>query len=118
MAVPGNTVNLAIFLGEDKTLQDIIYQPDGVTKQDITGWTWTFAVHMYGDPTQILIQKAGLTSTDPTHGVLNIQLLRLDTVNADGSAKIPPGEYGYYIVRTDSSNWTEPTQGLFTILTP
>ena len=105
--------NLSQYPGEDKVYQDTIYQADGTTPQDITGWAVTFAVHPYGDPSVTLISKtvgAGITLTNPTMGVMQIQMDAADTIS------LPPGQFQYYVERTTTGGDTIPTAGLFTLL--
>lgn len=113
MTVPGTLANLSVFWGEDKTLQDTIYQSDGSTVQNITGWLITFVVTAYGNPEAIFITKTvgdGITLSNPTQGVLQIALGSEDTL------VMRPGEYSYEIRRTGAGAESMLTYGLFTIL--
>jgi hypothetical protein len=107
--------NLSQFVGEDKVYQDTIYQSNGTTPQDITGWGVSFYIHVYGDPDSKLVSKdngvvGGVVLTTPLLGVLRISVLASDT------ASIYPGQYEYSIDRTDTGNSLVVTRGCFTLL--
>lgn len=109
---PTVIVNLAMRIGEDKIFQDTIYQSDGITPQNITGWSVSFVVHRYGDRSTVFITKtvgAGITLTSPTTGVMQITVANADTVS------LQLGQYGYYVQRTDSGNSADLSSGLFTL---
>ncbi len=102
--------NLSMFQGEDKTFQDLIYQADGVTPQDITGWTVRFVICSYNDPTTIFLAKA-CTAVGPTaNGLTGVTVLSTDT------APFYPGQYSYFFERTDVGADAVPTLGLFTLM--
>lgn len=108
------TANLSQFIGEDKVYQDTIYKSDGTTLQDITGWEVSFYIHVYGDPTSVLLTKTttggGIALTTPLSGVMQITVGASDTIN------MFPGQYEYSIDRTDTGNSLVITKGLFTLL--
>lgn len=112
MAVPAITANLAFFSGEKKIIQDSVFQSNGTTPQDITGWSVTFKMHHYGDPSSALVTKtvgSGIVLTTPTSGIMQITLDAVDTVS------IHPGLYEYYVERTDSSSNAVVTRGCITL---
>jgi hypothetical protein len=99
MAVINTTVEM--FVGEDKQFPTTIYQSDGVTLQDITGWHVQAVLHTFGYPDNILIIKdngtnGGLVLTNPTQGLLTFTFNRADTLN------LAPGTYQLRVERTDS----------------
>lgn len=105
--------NLTIFLGEDKTFVDQIFEADGTTKQDVTGWDLTFTVHAYHDPSTVFITKtvgSGITLVPPTtNGVVNILIDSTDTIG------IWPGVYSWKLERTDTGLDAVLSLGLFTV---
>jgi hypothetical protein len=107
-------VNLAMYQGEDKIFQDTIYQADCVTPEDITGWTLSFVVHAYGDPTTVYITKTtangGIAIVNGPGGILQITVANADTTGLN------PDEYQYVLSRTDTGANAIPTTGLFTLL--
>lgn len=114
MPVSAVVADLVMFLGTDKTFADTIYQSDGVTPQDITNWSLKFVVHAYGDQSTVFITKTtgggGITIPLPTNGLANI------TVNAADTVNMFPGQYGWYVERTDSGADDVLSYGLFTLL--
>lgn len=105
--------NLSIFVGEDKLFQDQIYEADGTTQQDVTGWHLTFTVHAYHDPSTVFITKtvgSGVTLVPPTtEGVVDILVSSSDTLG------IWPGVYQWKLERTDSGSEAVLSLGLFTV---
>lgn len=97
--------------GEDVTLTYTLLQADGVTRQNITGWTMTFraGTAQYGAAT---ITKTP-TITDATNGVFTVQLASADTsgLTQDGIV----GTYYYDVRRTDSGSRTELFEGILTV---
>lgn len=70
------------FVGEDKTIRITVRQADGVTVQDITGWTLEWAVRRFLGSTDALLAKttdSGITITDAENGVCEVALSRTDT---------------------------------------
>lgn len=111
-------VNIAMYLGSAKVFEDTIYGTDGSTPQDITGWGLAFVVHKYGDQYTTFITKTtgggGIALTDPQNGVLQVTLAETDTV-VSSVPVIFPGQYEYYIQRTDVGNTDTLSRGLFTL---
>lgn len=116
-----------MFLGEDLPLIDKIYQADGVTPQNVAGWSATFTIHAPDDPDTVLITKstgAGtITFTNPSPPVVSynwalaLTVLRADTVDGSGRPVLLPQQtYGYAYSRTDAGNNTILTVGLFSIV--
>ena len=109
------------FVGEAKVFRDKIYQSDGATPQDVTGWSYTFVVHAYGDPSTVFITKStggfGITPSNPTATPPVSYNWAFDTaIVAADTAGMFPNQYEYYFYRTDDPNQAEPTRGLFTLL--
>lgn len=114
MPVPGTILDLALTQGEDRIFQDTIFQADGITPQNISGWSLAFTLEAYGDPSTVYLTKtttnAGIVIQTPSAGILNVYFFAADT-NA-----LNPGQYQFTIARTDAGNNGIPTRGLFTIL--
>lgn len=124
--MPAIVGNISMHLGEDLPLIDQIYEADGVTPQNVTGWSATFTVYPPSDPLTVVIEKSTalgtITFSNPTASppvsydwALNLTVLNADTVASDGQPVVLPGTYGYRYTRTDSGNNTVVTVGLFTI---
>ena len=70
------------FVGEDKTLRFTVYQADGETVQNITGWTLEWAVRRFLGSTDALLTKttgSGISITDGPNGICEVSLARTDT---------------------------------------
>jgi hypothetical protein len=112
MSVPAQVGNLAMFIGEDKIFQDVIYQNDGVTPEDISNWEINFTVQKYGNPATVFIFKSvgnGIQITDPNGGVASIFIDHIDTIG------MLPDQYEYVIERVNPGGDAVPTLGLFTL---
>jgi hypothetical protein len=101
-------VNLSMSVGEDQPFTDTITKADGVTPQDVTGWTFTFVVHAYGDPNVVYITKTP-TAPVPSNGQVNYTVANADTIN------MLPNCYQWYIARTDGANNKQLSGGLFSL---
>lgn len=87
------------FRGEDKVLEFTVYQSDGETLQDITGWALSFDLCNSAFVSQInKTSGSGITITDPTNGVLQVAI---DDVDTDS---LEPASYRYELKRTDSGS--------------
>lgn len=108
------TVNLSMIVGEDREFQDTIYQADGVTVQNISGWSVSFIVFRYDNPTTIFFTKTtaggGVVLTSPLTGVLQV------TVTAADTASMYPNQYKFVVQRTDTSNVLNLTRGVLSLL--
>jgi hypothetical protein len=104
------------FQGEDKALLDTIYQSDGTTVQNVTGWAISFMVkkHATDSDANAKITKTtaagGIVLTAPLSGLITITLTKADTVN------LPADSYAYEVKRTDVGSGTVLTQGKLTLL--
>src|SRR4051812_19735578 len=84
-----------IYPGEDIELGDTIYQSDGVTPEDITGWSIQFTVHKLGTTYITKTTGDGITLTDPENGILTVAIDGTDTED------MTPYNYEFCIERTD-----------------
>jgi hypothetical protein len=87
------------FTGEDKSLVFTVYQSDGSTAQDITGWSlsWMLKRHPAEADNAALITKttsSGIALTTPLSGVCTVSIEDTDT---DG---LEPGTYRHELKRT------------------
>ena len=113
MPDPAVIANLFQYIGTDKQFQVTIYQSDGVTTQDVTGWSLSFIVHSYGDPNITYITKtvgSGVVLTTPTRGVVTATVLAADTTN------MPSGLYQWRLERTDTANDVMVATGTYSLL--
>lgn len=98
--IPGSIGNIAMFAGADYTFQDTIYQADGTTAQNITGWQLTFSMYAYADPSTVFLTKSvalgNIAITDAADGVMEIYFTAAETASFRG------GQYGYSVSRTGS----------------
>lgn len=70
------------FTGEDKRLPFTIYQSDGVTRQDITGWTLSYMVKRKKTDAAALLEKTtadDITLTNAAQGEGYVQADEADT---------------------------------------
>lgn len=102
--------NLSQYTGEDKVYQDQIYQPDGITKQDVTGWTAALVVHKYNDPFTTFFTVIGGIVGSPLLGLLSFPVPSALTIN------MRPDQYAYYVKRTNVGGDTIVSVGLFSLL--
>ena len=124
---------LSQFVGEDKVFPPLtIYQSDGVTPQNITGWSLTFTIHAYGDPSAVffsvppdltdqngivltdengisLTVNVGVTVSNPSSGQVQVAIARSNTLN------MFPSQYSYSLARTNPGNYTELYYGAYTL---
>lgn len=103
--------NFQCYKAEDVSLPVQVYQADGVTAQNITGWSITFTAHQFSGPS--LITKtvgSGITITNGTGGQLTVAIASADT------AGLSPGNYLYSITRTDAGSEAVLTEGLMILL--
>jgi hypothetical protein len=102
------------FLGEDKSLVVTVYQSDGITLQNVTGWAISFMVkkHATDSDANAKITKttgAGIVLTAPLSGLITITLTDTDT------ASLPADSYPYEVKRTDDGSETVLTFGRLTL---
>jgi hypothetical protein len=103
------------FQGEDKALLDTIYQSDGTTVQNVTGWAISFMVkkHATDSDANAKITKTtaagGIVLTAPLSGLITITLTKADTAN------LPADSYPYEVKRTDDGSETVLTEGRLTL---
>ncbi len=92
------------FTNDDKTLTDTIYQSDGTTAQNITGWALEYVLCLKGESTALITKSTGgngLAITDASNGVCQVTIDAADTLPLEG-ANVPL--YDYEITRTDSGS--------------
>jgi hypothetical protein len=97
------------FLGEDKSFPITIYQSDGSTPQDISGWSLIYVLRRApasADPA--LISKTtsdGIVLTTPLSGLCTVSIADTDTED------LAEGKYYYSLKRTDAGQETILTYG-------
>jgi len=109
MADAAVIVNLFQYVNTDKQFQFTVYKSDGVTPQDVTGFTISLVVHAYGDPNVAYFTKSAALTT-PTKGVVTV------TVSAADNASMPPNLYDYRLERTDAANDIVLARGTYSLL--
>lgn len=113
--MPGSIANLSMFVGADYQFKDTIYQADGVTPQNIAGWTPVFTLSAYADPGTVFLSltlaNGGISIINASNGTLSIIFANANTAN------FRSGQYSYSVTRTDSgANTPFLSSGLFTLL--
>lgn len=113
--IPGSIANLAMFRGADYTFADTIYQADGETAQNISGWSMSFSLFEYGDPGTVYLEKSvalgNMVITNAAAGEVEIRFAAADTTELRAKG------YGYSVARTDSGASTPfLSSGLFTLV--
>jgi len=98
------------FTGEDKTITATIYQADGTTPQNITGWSLSYLwkrAKTDADAEAVLVKTttAGITLTTPVSGECTITIADTDT---DG---LVARQYWHELKRTDAGSETVLTTG-------
>lgn len=103
-----------VFIGEDKSLQITVYQSDGRTPQDITGWalSWMLKTSLDvvdGSASLTKTTSAGITLTTPTSGICTVVIADTDTDS------LSPGTYVHELKRTDAGSEVVLCQGTFVL---
>jgi hypothetical protein len=98
------------YAGEDKSLVFTIYQSNGTTAQDLTGWTLSWTLKRFAsdlDVAAILTKTtvSGITLTTPGSGVATVAVADTDT------DPIVPGLYHHELKRTNAGNETVLSYG-------
>ncbi len=98
------------YTGEDKTLTFTIYQADGVTAQNITGWSlsYTWKRNMGdADSAAVLVKttSAGIALTTPASGICTVTVADTDT------DAMTAHTYWHELKRTDAGSETVLTTG-------
>lgn len=91
------------FKGEDKTFTFTVYQSDGVTAQNITGWTfsfdmWTGLSATYGSPTLSKTSASGIAIVSGAAGTVRV------TINSADTLSLTAEMYHYVLRRADSGS--------------
>lgn len=116
-----------VFVGEDKNLFFTIFEKDGITPRNVTGWTFEWILRAKAKSNPPLLKKimadgitlVGAFNIDPlvnTQKVL-VPLLDSDTASEDGSTIIiPPKVYYHALKRVDDGSNTVLSHGSFELL--
>lgn len=103
------------FLGEDKSLVFTVYQSDGTTAQNITGWalSWMLKDSEYDADADAVLTKttdSGIALTTPLSGICTVTIADTDTSTLD--AKL----YRHELKRTDDGSETVLSYGFAVLL--
>lgn len=98
------------YTGEDKTLTFTIYQSDGATPQNITGWalSYTWKRQLSDADSAAVLTKTtggGIVLTTPTDGVCTVTIADTDT------DALTARTYRHELKRTDAGSETVLTTG-------
>jgi hypothetical protein len=97
------------FRGTDTVWNFILYQEDGETPQNITGWTLTYVLRDGATNPIALVSKAmgagGITITSGVNGAGSVTMARADTL------RLSPGKYFHRLRRTDSGSNAQEFHG-------
>ena len=96
------------FRAEDKNIIFTVMQADGVTPQNITGWTITFRMTLNMGGAAVITKSATLTT--PLSGICTVTL-----ASADTTALVADTTYLYDLRRTDSGSRSELAFGTIVI---
>jgi hypothetical protein len=114
-----NIQNIQLNKVLNNVVQDQIFQPDGVTPQDVTGWSLECVFHQVGNESNVLLTKTtangGIVFVTPTSGLIQILVNPSDMT---GWLISPNGTLGYFVQRTDTGLAARPTAGLVTVYGP
>lgn len=101
-----------LFVGEDKQLSFTVFEADGSTPQDISGWalSWQVKKHASSMDPAILTKTTGnsgisITGTFDADPDVNTQRAVV-TLTDDDTALLHTPPYRYELKRTDASNET------------
>lgn len=109
MACSSNS-GLSFYTGEDFLQEFDITQCDGVTVQDISGWTLTLSVRLYADSIYPILFTITASITDPTNGKCTTLFPRSETVS------LSPRSYSYDLSRTDTGSDSAVIVGFLNLL--
>jgi len=100
MAAESNLEN-PIYVGEDQLITFTVFQSDRVTVQNVSGYTFTFKL-IKADTVVATIVPAIITAASGTVGV---------TFASATTVSLNPGQYEYFLRRTDSGYRTVLAHG-------
>lgn len=106
MAIQSNiTASDEWYTGEDKQLVFTIYQSDGTTAQDVTGWALSWRLKKRAtdaDSASILTKTtvSGIALTTPASGIVTV------TVDDTDTDSLAPQTYYHELKRTTAGNET------------
>ncbi len=111
--VQGIDIGVVIAVKQETALGSNVFVPT-----NLTGWTLLFEVYTTFDPGgSKVIDKPSTSITfqnvDGTNDGARIAIVKIDTINADGSVKVPAGDYWYSLRRVDVNNNQRLAWGLF-----
>jgi hypothetical protein len=95
-------------VGEDKSLTVTVYQSDGTTAQNITGWALEWVLKQAYSDDAVLLSKttvSGIALTTPLSGICTVTIDDTDTDN------LPAGRYVHVLRRTDAGSESVLTYG-------
>lgn len=98
------------YTGEDKTLTVTVYEADGTTPQNITGWSLSYRwKRSLSDPDSDAVltktTSSGITLTTPASGVCTVTIADTDTDSLEART------YYHELKRTDAGSETVLTTG-------
>lgn len=98
------------YTGEDKTLTITVYQSDGTTAQNITGWSLSYRWKRSlsdADSEAVLTKttSSGITLTTPGSGICTVTIADTDTDSLEART------YYHELKRTDAGSETVLTTG-------
>lgn len=95
------------YIGEAKSLVFTIYQSDGTTPQNITGWAVTYNLRTSKTASATISKTvgSGITLTTPASGILTV------TLSASDTSALTERTYVQGLKRTDSGSETVLAEG-------
>jgi len=115
-AVASQAAHGGWYLGEDKGLRITVYQDDGTTLQDITGWALSWLLKRSktdADAAAVIPAKtvgAGIALTTPASGLCTVSITDTET------DALTAGTYYHELKRTDPGNEAVLVTGEATLL--
>lgn len=100
------------FAGEDKVLKFPVYQADGVTPEDVTGWAFAWVLRKRDDdPDPPVLEKTtvggGITITGTYNADPAVNTQRVEVAIADTDTEnLDAGRYRHSLKRTDEGSET------------
>ena len=96
------------FVGEDQTFRFTIYQADGVTPQNISGWSLEWVLRVRASSSSAILTKttsSGIVITDESAGKCEVSVTRTE------SNLLVPGKYFHTLRRSDTNFSTVLSHG-------
>lgn len=105
--------NFKSYVDEDLALPVTIYEEDGTTPQNITGWSIEFVAHSMSDNTPLVSASTSAGTITINSDTVAPQITVSISSSDIQSSGMPPADYLFYIRRTNVGGQTVLTYGIW-----